>query len=501
MRTEGEVYLFAHALIQEGVYSSLVKSRLQALHGKCAAWFSDNDAELHAEHLDHARDTRAARAYLEAAREHAREYRTARALHLVTRGLAVATEQTDRHRLTCLRGELLHDLGDIESSMDAYRKALQNASDDLQRCDAWMGLAAGMRVSTDYDAALVLLDQAEPVAKRHKLTRQLSRLHHLRGNLCFPLGRVDDCEKEHRLALAYAREAGSVEDEARALGGLGDAEYVRCRMRSAYDSLRLCVERCREHGLGYAEVANRVQMVHASYYFSDMRSTLDGYLQAFEAATKVGHQRAAMNACVGLCNVYLTLGENDQVAAQTATGRTLSQRLGARVWDMFWPMYEALALWHLGQRDRAAQLLEQAVATRSDTGGTFTGAWALGALSMIADSADTRERALREGEKILQGNCTGATYLWFYRYAMEGSLQAGDWDAVNRCAQALEDFTRAEPLSWSEFFIARGRSLAALGLGLRDDAVIEKLQRLRIEAESTGYYIAIPAIQQALASI
>jgi len=40
-----------------------------------------------------------------------------------------------------------------------------------------------------------------------------------------------------------------------ALGGLGDAEYVRGRMISAYDRFRECVELCERRGLGRIEVA------------------------------------------------------------------------------------------------------------------------------------------------------------------------------------------------------------------------------------------------------
>ena len=39
IRSEGNSYLFSHALVQEGVYGSLVKARKQLLHKRCADWF------------------------------------------------------------------------------------------------------------------------------------------------------------------------------------------------------------------------------------------------------------------------------------------------------------------------------------------------------------------------------------------------------------------------------------------------------------------------------
>ena len=49
------------------------------------------------------------------------------------------------------------------------------------------------------------------------------------------------CAK-HGTALELARSAGAGELEAMALGGLGDAEYVRGRVISAHDRFRRCAK-------------------------------------------------------------------------------------------------------------------------------------------------------------------------------------------------------------------------------------------------------------------
>ena len=88
----------------------------------------------------------------------------------------------------------------------------------------------------------------------------MARIHFLRGNLCFPRGDIEGCLRAHRKKLELAREAGAVEQEAAALGGLGDAEYVRGGMLSAHDAFRRCVELAHRRGLGRIEVANRPMM-------------------------------------------------------------------------------------------------------------------------------------------------------------------------------------------------------------------------------------------------
>ena len=63
VRPQGDVYLFSHALIQEGVYASLLKDMRSRLHRRAAEWFADRDPVLHAEPLDRAEDPAAPRAY------------------------------------------------------------------------------------------------------------------------------------------------------------------------------------------------------------------------------------------------------------------------------------------------------------------------------------------------------------------------------------------------------------------------------------------------------
>jgi len=52
VRPEGDDYLFAHALIRDGVYTSLLKATRCALHGRAADWFSNHDPSLRAQHLE-----------------------------------------------------------------------------------------------------------------------------------------------------------------------------------------------------------------------------------------------------------------------------------------------------------------------------------------------------------------------------------------------------------------------------------------------------------------
>jgi hypothetical protein len=119
----------------------------------------------------------------------------------------------------------------------------------------------------------------------------------------------------------------------------------------------------------------------------------------------------------------------------------------------------------------------------------------LGVLAQATDDPEQHHSALAEGEGIL-GISSGEACFYFYRDAMEACLQSGEWDEVNRYANALEDYTCAEPLPLTDFFIARGRALAKFGRGERGDETMDELGRLRAEGERVGLKVALPALEE-----
>ena len=87
----------------------------------------------------------------------------------------------------------------------------------------------------------------------------------------------------------------------------------------------------------------------------------------------------------------------------------------------------------------------------------------------------------------------GHNHLWFFRCAIEASLHSHDWDGAERYARALADYTRPEPLPWSDFFVAYGRALAAFGRGQTDPALMGEVQRLKEEGERLGLGVSLSA--------
>ncbi|TKC88781.1 tetratricopeptide repeat protein [Trinickia terrae] len=497
---EGDDFLFAHALIQEGAYSTLLHVRRRELHRRAADWFAASDPTLHAQHLDRAEDERAPQAYLAAAALQRKAHLIEAALRLAGRGLDIAQTDADRHALSCCIGELQRDLGDTAASIATYRAALAAAPDDMSRCRCQLGLAEGLRVSEGLAEALTLLDSAQALAEREEMVAELARLHHLRGNILFPLGKIKECSAEHERGLAYAQRLGSPEGEARALGGLGDAAYAQGRMRTAFEHFSHSVALAREHGFGGIEVANRPMQGFSRMYLNEVRQAREDAVGAARAAELAGQPRAQMlcellgvTSCVELC---------DAPAAECHLERVLRlvRQIGARRFEAQCIEMRGRVLLDAGRRSEAAGLLRDALAMCREVGIQFVGPKIIGTLCRAVEDGAERAALLAEGEELLRRGAVGHNHLWFYREAIEAMLSIGDAENVLRYATALEDYTRNEPLPWADLFAARGRVLARFMQGQADEAARRELERVRVALTEAGFAGYLPPVDAALAA-
>ncbi len=501
VRPVGDELLFAHALIRDGVYDSLLRATRLALHRSAAAWFVSRDAVLHAEHLDRGEDPGAPRAYLAAARAEAAAYHQERALALVGRGLDLAALPDDRFELTCLRGEILHDLGQMAPAGEAFAAALAAAADDGARCRARIGRAAVRRVIDDLDGAFADLAEAEQLARTLDLREQLARIHGLRGNLHFPRGEIAACLEQHERSRELAQAAGSAEIEAAALGGLGDAEYCRGRMLSARDRFERCIALCRRHGFGRIEVASLPMAAIARFYAGEVAEAYADALAAVAAAERVGHRRAATIGCHIVFLAAMSRGELEVARRYVDKAIELARQLGAR-------RFEAEGLWFLGEvrlvegrREEAVALVREGLAISRATGMAYLGPAILGGLARITTDDEERRAALAEGERLLAAGSISHNHFWFYQAAIDSALERGEWQEAERCADALAAYTSGEPLPYLDGFVARGKALAAFGRGRRDRALRDALQGARAQAEALGWRSGLPALDRSLAAL
>ena len=499
VRPDGGELLFCHALIRDGAYASLLHSRQRRLHTRAAEWFESRDVMLAAEHFDRAGDPRAPRTYLAASNATAVQFRYQSALGLAERGLELATERGARFALLMARARLLVELGRASEAIEACSAALAVAENATERAQALIEMAAGMRINDRIDDGLAALDEAEPLAEEASLPLELSRLHHLRGNLYFPLGRLDECLHEHERAFECAKEAGSLEAQAIALGGLGDAHYLRGHMRSANEQFRRCVALSREQGYGRLEV-NVLNMVGwTAQHLNDMRGAHEVGCEAIELAIRASHPRAELLARHLVAQVDgWVRGNCEHALRQLDTALPLTQALGAKRFEAHNWMLRALLALRQGVRDSARSHADMALAICREHGMGHVGPSVYGIMARLETDQAARERALAGGEAQLAKGCVSHNHLTLREHAIEASIEAGDWQAAEDFCAKLERYTAAEPLPWCDFLIARGRALARFGRGERDATLQATLVRLRDEAAAAELNIALPALNAAL---
>ncbi|MGI9316137.1 MAG: adenylate/guanylate cyclase domain-containing protein [bacterium] len=501
MRPEGSLYLFAHALIQEGAYASLIKRDRLELHGRAAEWFATRDAVLHAEHLDRAEDASAAEAYLNAARDQSASYRHKRALQLVARGLEIASDKI-QFDLSCLQGELLILSGSTQESIEAYQKAHQISDDDIEACKALIGVAEGLGISGEYQEQIEVLRNAEIHAKRHELTLELARIYRMWAGLYFFRGEIEACLETSLESLKYAREAGSPEDESRALSALGDAEYNRGRFLSAYNYFDQCLDLASKHGFGRVIAVNLSMRAVTSQWLNDVESCAADSRAGLELAKKTHELWAELITMTVGARLWAELGDPVEGKEWIAKGIDISRHIRSNLMEGM-ILYVAARIAMLEGDHIAAYRLSKdtmSILSKTESGMTFHGAGVLGLIASTTENDQERREALAEAESMLSEGSVGHNYLDFYEDAMETGLRIAEWDEVDRYAQALEDYTRPEPLPRCDFFIARGRALAAHGRGNRDRATMAELQHLHDEAETIGLKFLLPALEIALAS-
>ncbi len=194
----------------------------------------------------------------------------------------------------------------------------------------------------------------------------------------------------------------------------------------------------------------------------------------------------------------LEMDRAEEAVPHFERAETLVRQLGAWRFEPTIMTCRARAMIRQGRGAEAVSILRKALEMSDKTGSGYNSARVAGAIALATSDPDERRSALQTGERYLSQGSVGHNHLYFYPDAIDVMLSEGDWEQAERYAAAREDFTRPEPLPWSQFFIARGRALAAWGRGRREPELVAELQRLRSEAERLSLTTALPALDEAL---
>jgi tetratricopeptide (TPR) repeat protein len=501
VRPDGSFFLFAHALIQEGAYASLLKSQRIEWHRRAAQWYTNRDLVLHAEHLNQADDKASARAFLDAAEDQLKHFRPEKSLQLVRSGLEKGFGH-DRFDLICMEGELLRILGSTPESVEAYRRAIEMAVDKKQSCRAQVGLAEGLDIISAHEELIEVLDQAEANAKSDNLKLELAQILRLRSSVYFFKGDADACLETSQAMLGYAREAESLELEARALSGIGDAEYMRGRFTSADQYFSQCIEIARQNGFGRLIGPNLMMRGYMAHWRNEQQTRNAMYEESAELALMTHDLRNQLHVLTGGI-WWAEMGDFEKSWDWLDRALIVSKKLSSKILEGEVFYLRSLVAHMQGNPGQATELASESVQVleASESGMTFRGPTALAVYALVARDDERRSALLQQAEEILAGGCVAHNYIDFYELAIQACLQASAWDEVERYAGLLQEYTASEPFARCNLFIALGYALAAYGRGLRNDETIQQLRRVYDEASAAQLNFVLPELESAMSSV
>lgn len=457
---EGARLVFYHALVQEGVLSSLLRRDRQGLHRLAAGWYAERDPVLHARHLDLAEDPGAARACLQAARAEVESHRFVFAMGLLTRGLQLVNEHGVEFQLRSLHGEVLTALGRAGESATAYRLAADLTDDPRQRCHAWLGAAEALRTTGEYAAGLELLDHAQAIAAGDAdLVLELARVHHMRGNIHFVQLDAVRCEAEQRRAFDLAKVCDAPEMEAWALTGLARGCFMRGRMNSAAAHVEQYLQVCDRHGLEFVRYA-QINMQGISLHY---KLRFDEALEAFQAsrehAPRVGAPRQAIVAMALGADMLVDCGRFEQAAEFAHAGIELSRRVGERSYE---PIAHALAV-RVEERDSALAERElHAIWERLDARARhFSGWWVLASMMRVTRGAAQRSWALAQARELSRAQSFGMGAVRFLHDAIIAALVVGERVQAAELAARLQAFVAADVSPLTDLHLRWARAVTA----------------------------------------
>ncbi len=476
--------VFAHALIREAVLRSLLAEAQRALHARAADWFNGRDPTLHASHLDRSGSPAAADAYRLAAEDRLQRYRPAEALPLVERGLALATAGVSRAALMLLKGDVLLDVGRAREALATYQEALKAGSDAREQSLALLGSASARRILDELPAALDDLAAAQALAEGCGWLDIQARCHFTRGNLFFPLGRVDDCLLEHRAALDLAERSGLAEARARALGGLGDAEYARGDIIASGRYFRQCVDESRRIGVGKVEVSNLPMYAYIMLLELELRDSLDIGHEAVALAVSVGQKRAELIAHHVCINALLELGRPEEARPHLQRASVIVRELEALRFEPENLAFLAEIELECGRPDLARPLVAEGLALARKTAMGYWGPTSLAYNAWLTEDASARAAYIVEAEELLAGKVVAHNHFFARRVLMELGRTLGNPDLIeDQCAKLASFYqSEAKPLSETiplvDYLVRRGRVFAAALRGVLSPEAAAEAQAL-----------------------
>jgi tetratricopeptide (TPR) repeat protein len=268
-------------------------------------------------------------------------------------------------------------------------------------------------------------------------------------------------------------------------------------MRTALKAFEECVALCDAHGYGRVALPNRIMIGHCMIYLQRASEAVATIEAARRIAVHAENPHTAMFATQSLGVVLVNSGQPGEAMKYLPDALAQARALGARRYESNVLSQLAECALSQGSRADALQPAQDAVAISRELGMGFNGPYALAVLARAANDPALRASALAEGEAVLRKASVGHNIVWYYRAAGDAHVEERNWVEAERCADAINAATSAEPLPVVQFIAARIKALSAVGLGKSGLGLRDEIDRLITQGTAKGHHSWVRSLIEA----
>lgn len=183
------------------------------------------------------------------------------------------------------------------------------------------------------------------------------------------LGKLEACLSAHEKARAQSERAGSPALQALALGGIGDANFLRGHMLSAQENFAQCVRLAQGSQLSNVEAGNLPMLAACNVYVMHYTEGVRLYDKGVALARKLGHLLAEIVGHSVGSLLHFSLGDLARAKSSAEQMLLLAQRLRARRFESEAKSLLGIVAWALNDLHGAEDLLDEAVASGTKRNG------------------------------------------------------------------------------------------------------------------------------------
>ncbi|EAU42121.1 probable transcriptional regulator [Fulvimarina pelagi HTCC2506] len=454
MIRSGDELAFGHDLVQQAIYHSVPPDIRKVFHGRAAAYYRGVSPLPWADHAllsdDAADGSRAAAA---AASAMIASRRFAAATTYIEAGLALDADPEVIAEIYSCRAGTRRIRGDLNGALQDYRSAFGKATRDETRIAMLVRMALVFhRLDRGAEADRALSD-AEEIADTIGLGGiGRAEIHEQRGNRAFVRADYLTCFYHHQTALKLVEPVGDVRALARAYGGMGDATYVVGRIRSAYGFFDKAVTIAEENGLGMVLEEFGFMRAYALHLADPGPKAFILSDLALNNSCSSGAARAEMLARQTRAEMRLNALDVEGAAEDLARLDQLLESDPERRFATTLDVLHILFCHRTGDIEEARRRLHPHLVGAKDD--TFNGGFLLGLSALVLPDEAERRTMIEAGRRLVAWHSASHSVLWFHRLVLEHAVNSADDKLAREAIEALQDYTKDEPLGWTDLAIA-----------------------------------------------